>query len=426
MHRLCTLILVVALASPLVGAQQISKLDRGRAEEILKLAVKEVKKHYYDPTLHGFDIDAREQQAMTRIANSQSLGQALTAIGWTLDGLNDSHTVFIPPIRTMHVDYGWQMQMIGNDCYVTRVKPGTDAEKKGLKAGDQVLSVNGFTILRGDFQKFEYVFYLLRPLPEMELKVRSPEGAERTLMIKSGQYQETRDMNHWDLDQYLREGMEENRNVFYETDDVLFLKLKSFEEDEKQVNEVLGELHNKKAVLLDLRGNPGGAVDVLARVLGDFFDHKVKIGDRVGREKQKPQFTETSRDPYSGKVVVLVDSHSASAAEIFARVMQLEKRGTVVGDRSEGMVMEARYYDYHPGAEDVFFFGLEITDADIIMSDGKSLEGHGVAPDELVLPTAKDLAAGRDPALARGAALLGVKMTPEEAGKIFPFRWPKV
>jgi hypothetical protein len=69
------------------------------------------------------------------------------------------------------------------------------------------------------------------------------------------------------------------------------------------------------------------------------------------------------------------------------------------------------------------FFATNITIADLIMTDGHSLEHNGVVPDEIVLPTAEDIASGRDPAMARAAALCGVPMTPEVAGAMFPVEW---
>lgn len=69
------------------------------------------------------------------------------------------------------------------------------------------------------------------------------------------------------------------------------------------------------------------------------------------------------------------------------------------------------------------YYGFSITIADVIMSDGKTLEKVGVTPDELVLPTPADLAAGRDPVLVHAAQLAGLKLDPIEAGKMFPFKW---
>ncbi len=188
----------------------------------------------------------------------------------------------------------------------------------------------------------------------------------------------------------------------------------------------MGKAHKYKALVLDLRGNPGGATEILRYLIGATFDKEVKIGDRVGRSDNKPMIAKTYGHPFTGKLVVLVDHKSASAAELFARVVQLEKRGTVLGDDSSGSVMEAKRYSYKSGTDTVVFFGAEITAANIVMTDGKSLEHHGVVPDEIMLPTADDLANGRDPVLAHAVESLGGKLTPEAAGKMFPYEWARM
>jgi C-terminal processing protease CtpA/Prc len=70
-------------------------------------------------------------------------------------------------------------------------------------------------------------------------------------------------------------------------------------------------------------------------------------------------------------------------------------------------------------------FESSITVADVIMSDGKSLEKTGVTPDEILLPTAEDLANDRDPVMARAAALCGVTLDPVKAGTLFPIEWKR-
>src|ERR1700692_1200688 len=109
-----------------------------------------------------------------------------------------------------------------------------------------------------------------------------------------------------------------------------------------QFFDIPDKIRKDKAVIVDLRGNHGGSVDTLKDFVGMFFDHDVKLYDQVERKESSPPGAK-GQGPRCcpGKVIVLVDSESASAAEIFARVMQLEKRGTVVGDHTSGSVMEA-------------------------------------------------------------------------------------
>jgi hypothetical protein len=88
-------------------------------------------------------------------------------------------------------------------------------------------------------------------------------------------------------------------------------------------------------------------------------------------------------------------------------------------------VMTSRLYDHETGVGRVLYFGASVTVADMVMTDGKSLENVGVMPDEKIIPTAADLLASRDPVLARAAELAGVPLTPEKAGLLFPVDWKK-
>ena len=152
------------------------------------------------------------------------------------------------------------------------------------------------------------------------------------------------------------------------------------------------------------------------------FEKEVKIADRVGRKDTKPEIAKPIHNPFLGKLVVLVDARSASAAELFARIMQLEKRGVVIGDQTSGAVMEAKHYSEQTGTDTTVYYGASITEWDLIMTDGKSLEHTGVTPDEVRLPSAPAaIANGRDPVLAHAAETLGVKITSEDAGKAFPY-----
>jgi C-terminal processing protease CtpA/Prc len=88
--------------------------------------------------------------------------------------------------------------------------------------------------------------------------------------------------------------------------------------------------------------------------------------------------------------------------------------------------MEATYFPMHQGTDTEIMYAFSITDANLLMSDGKSLEKTGVTPDEILLPTGADLAAGRDPVLARAVELAGGKLDAANAGKLFPYQWPEM
>ncbi len=410
--------------------EPLSREDRGKAKEMLRTVHDDIKENYFDKKYKGLDIDARFKVAEKKIETAPTMNYALADVAGALDALEDSHTFFIPPPRPYKYSYGWEMQPIGSsDCFVTAVRPGSDAEKKGLKPGDQVLSVNGYSAIREDMWKIKFVFNILRPQAGLRLVVRSPDGTPRQIeamafMRATERLRDLFDYQSFAQERADRKRIHRSRSVEYGKDAIIW-KLPDFVFDTEDANKMLDQIRSHKALVLDLRGNPGGSVEFLAHFLGGMFDHEVKIADRVSRSSVKPQLTKSRGDKtFSGKLVALVDSESASASEVFARVVQLEKRGVVVGDVSSGSVMESRRYPHSIGAMAITFYSSSITEANLIMGDGKSLERVGVVPDTRILPTPVDLATSRDPALAYAAGLVGIKLTPGEAGKLFPVEWP--
>ena len=156
------------------SAQKLDNFARERGNLILKNLKGEIKKNYYDPNFHGLDIEERFKLAEEKIKTATSLGQIFGIIAQAVLDLNDSHTFFTPPPRTSRTIYGWQMQMVGDRCFVVAVQPGSDAEAKGLKPGDQVLAVNGFQPTRDNMWKMDYLFNALRPQPILQADVVSP------------------------------------------------------------------------------------------------------------------------------------------------------------------------------------------------------------------------------------------------------------
>jgi C-terminal processing protease CtpA/Prc len=405
-------------------------LDRSRG--ILRDAYDNLKKHYYDPKFHGLDIEARYHDFDAKIQNAASLSQAFGLVAGFFDGLNDSHTFFEPPSRPYRVDYGYRMQIIGENAFITRVRPGSDAESK-VHPGDQVIGYNNFAVNRGDFWKMNYYFNNLSPQKASLLSLRNPQGEEKNITVdaKVRELKKVIDLTgengDWDFWQMVRDGENYDHTVrqrYYEINDVMIWKMPEFFLDYPEMDRAFGIARKHKALILDLRGNPGGAIITLEHMLGNVFDHDIKVADRVGRKDMKAEVAKThGGSVFTGKLIVLVDSGSASAAELFPRVIQLEQRGIVVGDRTAGAVMEARGYRNSQGADTRIFYAFSITEADLTMKDGKSLEHVGVTPDEIVVPTAQDLATGRDPALSRAAELAGLNLEPAAAGKMFPFEW---
>ena len=415
------LTLVAALVTGL--AQQppprISSFDRGLSLVMLKEIKRDLIEHYYDPAFRGVDIERAFADAEVRVRAAQSTAEVTAILADTLLQLDDSHTKFYPPERLTKVTYGWAMTIVGREAYVTWVEKGSDAERKGLAAGDRVLAWNRFEPTRANLWQLNYVYRHIRPQQLQRVVVRKPDGSERTIDIESQVVPRARG----ELEDLIREIEDEWRTGLYvekAAGDIFVVRLSQFG-DPREVERFMKKARGYASLVLDLRGNPGGYVVTIERLVSWCFNRDVPIGTMKSRKKSETEMVQGRKDAFAGNLVVLVDSRSASAAEVFARVVQIEKRGKVLGDRTAGAVMTSRGFSHRLGNElggvgSVAFYGTSITVADLKMADGLSLEKTGVVPDEAVLPTGADLASGRDPVLARAITLLGGTMTAEQAG----------
>jgi C-terminal processing protease CtpA/Prc len=416
------LVVVVCLAAGLSAQQPppktISNFDRGASLTMLKQVKIDLKENYYDTAFRGMDVEKTFAEAEQRLRNAGSVNETVATIAEVLMRLNDSHTIFIPPDRAARVTYGWRASIIGGVPYVVGVLPGSDADKKGLAPGDRLLAWNRYEPTRENLWQIYYLYNFIRPQQLQRLVVQKPDGAEKTLDIASKVEPRER-MDLIDLANMLMDVLEKTDDQTGLAGDTFVWKYTAFA-DPKDVDRVMKKARTAKALVLDMRGNAGGNVEAMRSLVSWLFDHDVHLADEKTRKGDKPLDAKARKDAFTGKLVVLVDSRSASAAEMVGRIVQLEKRGAVIGDRTMGAVMTARMFPHRLGSEEsMAFYFTTITIGDVRMSDGATLEHKGLTPDETVLPSGADLAAKRDPALARAIALLGGTMTAEEAGRFY-------
>jgi C-terminal processing protease CtpA/Prc len=419
-----------SLAEPRAEGPGLSRQNRALAREMLD-GVKTVVRHtYYDPAFHGIDISARFKAADAMIERAPSLAHAYTIIAQVLLGLGDSHTFFLPPARPTTYENGWNMHMVGNDCLVEAVDPSSDAAAKGLRPGDRVLRMENFVPSRSELWKLQYAYSSLGPRPALTVVVQSPGAPSRRLELAA---RVTRGPSTVaiDLADSVNIQNEAARRLRILTDrtarlgPVTVWKLASFEIPPEDIDRAADDaLRGADSLILDLRGNSGGRISALERLAGRFVDRDITIANRLGRQPMKPLIARARKGAFSGRMAVLIDAASASASELLARTLQLEKRAVVIGDRSAGSVREARMVPLllQKGPALITYF-TSVTDADLVMGDGQSIEGVGVEPDIPLLPTADDLAHARDPVLARAAAILGAPLDPLSAGALFPVQW---
>lgn len=150
-----------------------------------------------------------------------------------------------------------------------------------------------------------------------------------------------------------------------------------------------------KAIIFDLRGNPGGFGGMAIPVAARLVSHQMSLGTIQFRDFVNDLAVTPPLDakPFLGKVIILTDEGSASTSEILAAGLQEVKRATIVGDNTVGAALGSTIEALPAGAV------MQIPVAGFKTPKGVAIEGRGVQPDRRVLETRAALLAGRDPVL---------------------------
>lgn len=248
----------------------------------------------------------------------------------------DPYTVFIDESKQEDIDlmtngkYGGIGVTIGvrNDrITITEILEGYAAQKQGLRIGDIVIEVDGEPINSSD-------------IDDLSSKVKGEPGTTVQLKVVRNNDKDTLLFN------VIREEIV-IRNLVYadfypKNSNNVYLKLSNFSRSAaEEIKNSLKKLKEEKpieSIVLDLRGNPGGLLDVAVEVCNKFLKKDLLIVSTKGREPSSEKKYYAKEEPLvpDEKLIVLINENSASASEIVAGAIQDHDRGVILGTQSFG------------------------------------------------------------------------------------------
>ena len=407
-------------------------------EAIFTAAWTAVRDKHFDKTLGGLDWDSlrRKYQPLALAAPDEPtfyrlLNEMLGLLGQShlqVHGPGEeaapppdeipspqSRTAAADAIHEAGDDYGdpgLLVRIIEGKPTITRVRPGSSAAGAGLRPGFLVTHIGGRALA-----SLPPSGRALRPVEE---RFRLRQLAARRLTGPVGSRVSLRglDENDRPIEVMLERDPPAARAI-----QVLNMSPVVPEVTSRQVGEVgivafnvfllqpvLGEVQKAidgfrargaKAIVIDLRGNPGGIGAMVIPLAARLSTAPLTLGTIVYREFSNTLATTASLGikPFTGRVVILADEGTASTSEIFAAGLQEAKRALVVGDTTAGAALGSIIQELPGGAV------VQIPVADFRTPKGISIEGRGVQPDRRVWETRAGLLAGRDVVLDAGLDL---------------------
>jgi carboxyl-terminal processing protease len=264
---------------------------------------------------------------------------------------------------------GLGIEVTQDNGFIKVISPidDTPASKAGIKAGDIITSLDGKTV-QG------------LSLNDAVDKMRGPPNSKITLTIKREGVDKpievslTREVIHI---QVVKSRME--------PDDIGYVRLTQFTEQadpalRKAVRDLKQQSGGKlKALILDLRNNPGGLLDQAVAVSGDFVSQGEIVSTRARHPDESQRWDAKGNDILGGlPLVVLINGGSASSSEIVSGALQDHHRAVLLGTRSFGKGSVQTVIPL-PGNG-----AMRLTTARYYTPSGRSIQGLGITPDVTV------------------------------------------
>lgn len=288
-----------------------------------------------------------------------------SSINAMIDSLNDPYSTymdtssfkgFLSALDGSYAGVGMYIEQNGDNIQVINPIPGSPAQKAGIQPGDVLTYINDENITS-------------LSVTEVASKIRGPQGSQVTITVK-------RDNKSIKLS--LIRDIIQVSSVDYKLLEprIGYIKLHSFTtQSPQEIEEALKDLisQGSESLVLDLRDNPGGLLNVAIDIAGYFVPKGPVV--YVAQRGQKEQVYYTWDKPKGLPISVLVNERTASAAEILAGAIQDAKTGMIIGTTTFGKGSVQTIFTLESGE------GLKLTTAKYLTRGRQDINGKGLTPD---------------------------------------------